>query len=182
MQVFTVLNKVRGLNKTILLKWNNSKDLLFCWKTGFWSNIPFNTSPNANLNLRTFLFVRRDHIVDPRPRRFISAMASSFVMNGHKGPQPHRLITAQWLFYLLCMATQALSHTGWLQHNCTVVGRAWICKQEREVRRLQQSWVKTTCIVFYNNISAGDTSLLQVYRCYWTYVPITMLYRWRMSQ
>ena len=107
MQVFTVLNKVRGLNKTILLKWNNSKDLLFCWKTGFWSNIPFNTSPNANLNLRTFLFVRRDHIVDPRPRRFISAMASSFVMNGHKGPQPHRLITAQWLFYLLCMATQA---------------------------------------------------------------------------
>ena len=25
---------------------------------------------------------------------------------------------------------------------------------------------KTTYIVFYNNISAGHTSLLQVYRCY----------------
>ena len=59
----------------------------------------------------------------------------------------------------------------------------WVSKQqEREVRRLQQSWFKTTCIVFYNNISAGHTSLLQVYRCYWTYVAITILYRWRMSQ
>ena len=49
-------------------------------------------------------------------------------------------------------------------------------KQEREVRRLQQSWFKTTCIVFYNNMSAGHTSLLQVYRCYWTYVAITILF------
>ena len=38
--------------------------------------------------------------------------------------------------------------------------------QEREVQRLLQSWFKTTCIVFCNNISAGHTSLLQVYRCY----------------
>ena len=88
------LNKVRRLNKTILLKWNNSKNLLFCWKSGFWSNIPFNTSPNPNLNLGAFLFVRRGHIVDPCPRSFITATASSFVMHGHKGPQPHRLITA----------------------------------------------------------------------------------------
>ena len=34
--------------------------------------------------------------------------------------------------------------------------------------------LKQTCIVFYNNISAGHTSLLQVYRCYWTYVAITI--------
>ena len=53
---------------------------------------------------------------------------------------------------------------------------------EREVQRLLQSWFKATCIVFYNNISAGHTSLLQVYRCFWTYVAITILYRWRMSQ
>ena len=52
--------------------------------------------------------------------------------------------------------------------------------QEREVQRLLQSWFKTTCIVsFLNNISAGHTSLLQVYRCYWTYVAISILYRWR---
>ena len=38
-----------------------------------------------------------------------------------------------------------------------------------------QSWFKTTCIVFYKNISAGHTSLLQVYRCYWTYEAITIL-------
>ena len=46
--------------------------------------------------------------------------------------------------------------------------------QEREVQRLLQSWFKTTCIVFYNNIPrpAGHTSLLQVYRCYWTYVAM----------
>ena len=57
------------------------------------------------------------------------------------------------------------------------------CNQEREVQRLLQSWFKTTCIIFYNNISAGHTSLLQVYRCYWTYVGITIfIYRWRMSQ
>ena len=36
--------------------------------------------------------------------------------------------------------------------------------QEREVQRLLQSWFKTTCIVFSNNISAGHTSLRQVYR------------------
>ena len=58
----------------------------------------------------------------------------------------------------------------------------FITSQEREVQRLLQSWFKTTCIVFYNNISAGHTSLLQVYRCYWTYVAITILYRWRISQ
>ena len=39
-------------------------------------------------------------------------------------------------------------------------------EQEREVQRLLQSWFKTTCIVFYNNISAGHTSLLQVYSCF----------------
>ena len=50
-----------------------------------------------------------------------------------------------------------------------------IRNQEREVQRLLQSWSKTTCIVFYNNISAGHTSLLQVYRCYWTYVAKTIL-------
>ena len=44
--------------------------------------------------------------------------------------------------------------------------------QEREVQRLLQSWFKTTCIVFYNNIPAGQTSLLQVYRCYWAYVAM----------
>ena len=32
--------------------------------------------------------------------------------------------------------------------------------QEREVQRLLQSWFKTTCIVFYNNISAGHTEIL----------------------
>ena len=53
----------------------------------------------------------------------------------------------------------------------------------QEVQRLLQSWFKTTNIVFfYNNISAGHTSLLQVYRCYWTYVAITILCKWRMSQ
>ena len=36
--------------------------------------------------------------------------------------------------------------------------------QEQEVQRLLQSWFKTTYIVFYNHISAGHTSLLQVYR------------------
>ena len=25
------------------------------------------------------------------------------------------------------MARKALSHRGWLQHNCTVIGRAWMC-------------------------------------------------------
>ena len=39
-------------------------------------------------------------------------------------------------------------------------------EKSKEVQRLLQSWFKTTCIVFYNNISAGHTSLLQVYRCY----------------
>ena len=38
-------------------------------------------------------------------------------------------------------------------------------KQEQEVHRLLQSWSKTTYMVFYNNISVGHTSLLQVYRC-----------------
>ena len=38
--------------------------------------------------------------------------------------------------------------------------------QEQEVQRLLQSWFKTTYIVSYNNISAGHTSLPQVYRCY----------------
>ena len=42
-----------------------------------------------------------------------------------------------------------------------------ILNQEREVQRLLQSWFKTRCIVFYNNISAGHTSLLQVYRLNW---------------
>ena len=42
--------------------------------------------------------------------------------------------------------------------------------------------LKQRVLFFYNNISAGHTSLLQVYRCYWTYVGITILYRWRMSQ
>ena len=41
--------------------------------------------------------------------------------------------------------------------------RPWEREREREVRRLQQSWFKKTCIVFYNSISAGHTSLLQVY-------------------
>ena len=50
-----------------------------------------------------------------------------FVMHGHKGPQPHSLITELCHFYLICMATKALSHTAWLQHNCTIIGRAWIC-------------------------------------------------------
>ena len=35
-----------------------------------------------------------------------------FVMPGHTGPQPHKLITAELSFYLLYMATQALSHPG----------------------------------------------------------------------
>ena len=44
------------------------------------------------------------------------------------------------------------------------------CNQEREVQRL-----------YYSNISAGHTSILQVYRWYWTYVGITIfIYRWRM--
>ena len=48
--------------------------------------------------------------------------------------------------------------------------------QKQEVQRVLQSW-------FQNNISAGHTSLLQVYRCYWTYVGITIvLYGWRISQ
>ena len=37
------------------------------------------------------------------------------------------------------------------------------------------------CCFFLNNISAGHSSLLQVYRCHWTYVAITILYRWRQS-
>ena len=40
---------------------------------------------------------------------------------------------------------------------------------------------KTTAKLVQNNVYCF-TSLLQVYRCYWTYVGITMLYRWRMSQ
>ena len=35
---------------------------------------------------------------------------------------------------------------------------------------------------FHNNISAGRASLLQVYRCYWTYVGITILFRWVLNQ
>ena len=34
-------------------------------------------------------------------------------------------------------------------------------KQEREVQRLPQSWFNTTCIVFYNNISAGIPAFLR---------------------
>ena len=33
--------------------------------------------------------------MDPFPHRFITETGSSFVMHGHKGPQPHRLIAAQ---------------------------------------------------------------------------------------
>ena len=112
------LNKERRLNKTILLQWNNSKNLLFCRKTGFWSNIPFNTNPNPNLNLRAFLFVRPGHIYSRPlstqvyysngqficyawPHRPSTTQADYsitalhlFVMHGHKGPQLHRLITA----------------------------------------------------------------------------------------
>ena len=54
-----------------------------------------------------------------------SIAALLFVLHGHKGPNPHRLITAQWHFYLLCMATRALSHTGGLQHNGTFICYAW---------------------------------------------------------
>ena len=36
--------------------------------------------------------------------------------------------------------------------------------------------LKQRVLFFYNNISAGHTSLLQVYRSYWTYVVITILY------
>ena len=35
--------------------------------------------------------------------------------------------------------------------------------------------LKQRVLFFLNNISAGHTSLLQVYRCYWTYVAITIL-------
>ena len=48
--------------------------------------------------------------------------------------------------------------------------------QEREVQRLLQSWFKTTCIVFYNNISAGHTSLLQVYSSFFTFWLIRSLF------
>ena len=54
-----------------------------------------------------------------------SMMTLLFVMHGHKGPQPHRLITASRHFYLLCMATKALSHTGLLQHNGSFICYAW---------------------------------------------------------
>ena len=46
-------------------------------------------------------------------------------MQGHKGPQPHKLITASRHLNLLCMATKALSHTGWLQHNGTFICYGW---------------------------------------------------------
>ena len=36
-----------------------------------------------------------------------------------------------------------------------VSGPLALCHIEREVQRLLQSWFKTTCIVFYNNNSAG---------------------------
>ena len=61
---------------------------------------------------------------------------------------------------------------------CTKLFAWLVCEeqtnQEREVQRLLQSWFETTCIVFYNNIPrpAGHTSLLQVYKCYWTYVAM----------
>ena len=40
----------------------------------------------------------------------------------------------------------------------------FFANQEQEVQRLLQSWFKTTYIVFYNNISAGHTSLLEIQR------------------
>ena len=44
-----------------------------------------------------------------------------------------------------------------------------IKNQKREVQRLLQSWSEQRVLFLHNNISAGHTSLLQVYRCYWTY-------------
>ena len=41
---------------------------------------------------------------------------------------------------------------------------------------------KQRVLFFHNNISVGRASLLQVYRCYWTYVGITILFRWVLNQ
>ena len=43
-----------------------------------------------------------------------------------------------------------------------------------------QSWFRTTCIAFHNNISAGHTSLLQVYR--WAARPGRQLFSLRVNQ
>ena len=109
-----------------MLQWNNSKNLLFCRKTGFWSNIPFNTNPNPNLNLRAFLFVRPGHIYSRPLSTQVYYSNGQFICYAW----PHRPSTTQadysiTALYLLCMATKALSYTGWLQHNGTFICYAW---------------------------------------------------------
>ena len=49
------------------------------------------------------------------------------------------------------------------------VVRARSRNHKQEVQRLLQSWSEQRVLFFHNNILAGHTSLLQVYRCYWTY-------------
>ena len=64
-------------------------------------------------------------------------------MHGHKDPQPHSLIIAQWHFYLLCMATKALSHIGLLQHNSTFICDAWPQRPSAT-----QSYYSTVALLF----------------------------------
>ena len=74
-------------------------------------------------------------------------------------------------------------HFSLKSHKCFSTTGIALCNrhnQEWEVQRLLQSWFQTRCIVFYNNISAGRTSLLQVYRCYWTYVAIQEPIKWSL--
>ena len=50
--------------------------------------------------------------------------------------------------------------------------KRWISRKEIKSARiliLLQRWLGKCVLFFHNNISAGHTSVLQVYRCYWTY-------------
>ena len=68
---------------------------------------------NSNATFICYALLQRPSV----KQTYYSVTALLFVMHGHKGPQPHRLITAEGHFLLLSMDTQALSHTVLLQHD-----------------------------------------------------------------
>ena len=51
----------------------------------------------------------------------------------------------------------------------------WMAKNEKS-KDYCKADSEQRVLFFHNNIRAGHTRLLQVYRCYWTYVGITVLY------
>ena len=99
---------------------------------------PWDTQANCSIITLLFVFMATKAISH---RGWLQQTDLLFVMHGHTGPQPPRLITAQQTFHLLCMATQALSHRGRLQHNGPFSCYAWPHRPVCVVKSFRKSLV-----------------------------------------